>query len=277
MTAYPPQTARLVTPRKWALLGTVAAGSLALAQAPLHANVFATPAQAQTSNTTANTSAEAGEAGEGGTAVIDGPTTYLTALGELEATYRVVSTLYSTGEPKLAQAHLAASTHGDYDQVESAVEEHGASDFEGLVENFADAVAGGAAPETVAAAADAVLAAIDAARNVEAATPREVVMALKALMASAANDYADSIDAGQIVDPQEYRDAWGLVETVRVRATELAQADDVEAAKAGADVLNLLTELGPLFPGPDATEAGGDPTLLPATAAWIEIIALRLG
>ena len=46
--------------------------------------------------------------------------------------------------------------------------------------------------------------------------------------------------------------------------------------RAGTAILEQIEALAPLFPALTATEAGGDPELLPSAAAWTEIIALRI-
>lgn len=259
-------TPRRVAPRSWALAGTVAASALIAGQLAPLANVFATPAMAQ----------EAGEAGEAGVALSAGPSAFLTELGLFEAAHRIAAQLSAEGETDLARAHLEASHHAFYEDLAEELEEHGAPQFEAQAEAFARAVNDGASAEEVTAAAEAVFAAIDAAGRSADAAALDELMSVKDLLLVAAADYEGGVEDGIVTFAQEYRDAWGFVATARARAETLAASQDATIAKAGRDALEQIDATAPLFPGLTAETAGGDPTLLPAAAAWIEIIALRL-
>ena len=262
---------RLVTPRRWALAGTVAGMALS-AVAPVGLSlVAARPAMAQEA-----AASEAGEAGESAVALTEGPAAYLTELGLFEAAHRIVGALYAQGWMALAREHLEASHHAYYEDLVEDLEKYGAPGFEEAAQAFADAVEAGAGPEKVAAAEARVLEAIEAARASSGASPADALMSMKDLVAVAAADYASGVEEGAVTLGQEYRDAWGFIAVVRAQAEHLAASPEPARAKAGTDVLAQLDALAPLFPGLTATEAGGDPTLIPAASAWIEIIALRL-
>lgn len=266
MSTDRPAPKRPVTPRRWALAGTVlglAAGGVA--PAPLTQLVLA-PALA----------AEAGESGEAGIVRAEGPAEYLTELGLFEAAHRITAALYGMGEVALAQEHLEASHHAYYEDIAPHVAAHGAPDFEAAAARFAEAVMAGAAPDVVASTEAQVLAAIATAYAAAMASPHDQLLSMKDLVAVAAADYEGGVEAGKVSFAQEYRDAWGFVEVARARAEAMAASPEAAQSKAGRAVLEQLDGLGALFPALVVDAAGGDPTLLPAAAAWIEIIALRV-
>lgn len=279
-----PKAPRTVRPLRWTMLGTAAATGLAFGQVAAVATFVATPAHAQSASesgeagesATVAPASEAGEAGESGAITSDGVAHYLTELGLFEAAHRIVAELYAQGEVALAQEHLADSHHAYYEDLEHEIEENGGIDFEDEAEAFADAVNSGAAPDIVAAAAEAVIAAIKAADAASEATDYDRAMSIKDLLAVAAADYEGGVYEGKVDAPQEYRDAWGFVETARTRADALAASANEGSAKAGTAILEQIASLSPLFPELTAAEAGGDPELLPSAAAWTEIIALRI-
>jgi|GEM_PF-763122 hypothetical protein len=266
MTSTPTRT---VKPLRWTMLGTAAATSLALGQIATVATITATPAFAQSA-------AEAGEAGEAGAIDTEGAALHLTALGLFEAAHRIVAALYAQGEVTLAQEHLADSHHAYYEDLAHGIEEYGGAAFEAETLAFAEAVNSAAAPEVVAAAAEAVLAAIAAADAASGASDYERGLSIKDLLTVARADYDGGVYEGKVDAAQEYRDAWGFVETARARANALAASTNEASAKAGTAILEQIEALAPLFPSLTATEAGGDPELLPSAAAWTEIIALRI-
>lgn len=277
--------ARRVVPRKLSLLSSVAlaAGGVTLAPAlPPAAHLSAAYAEeageaGEIGAVTAT--AEAGEAGEAGESGIvdDGTAGFAQMLNLYEATLRITAALSAEGKTDLADEHLESSHHGEYDDLEAELEEYGAPEFEEAAEDFAELIEDRADPDAVAAALAQVLQGIEAARAAAALSPRDEVLALARLAESAASDYDGGVDEdGTILSDQEYRDAWGFVETVRIHAERLAGAEDAAIAKAGADVLEQLEPVKSLFPGLTPEKAGGDTGALHAAAAWIEIIALRL-
>lgn len=283
---------RLVAPRKWAL---VAATGLTALHPVASLPFGATPAQAATQTGAAGSEAgeageagesgesgvsiesgEGGEAGEGGITLTDGPAHYLTELGLFEATHRIVAALYAAGDVEEAQEHLEGSHHGDYEDLEDALDEHGAAPFEDTAEAFADAVMHGAGPDIVASRTQDVMAAIDAARKAARASDRERVMSIHELVTISAADFEGGVEDGKVSEPHEYRDAWGFAAVARARAEALAASTDVDLAQAGRDVLAQLDKTNALLPGPLAEAVDGDVSILHGAAGWIEIIALRL-
>ncbi len=274
MTHSDDSSPRRVSPRRWTLIGTLAATGLAVTQPGPLAGFLTGPALAQ--SPAQNPAGEAGEAGESGVSRSEGPAAYLTELGLFEAAHRIVAQLYTEGETDLAREHLEASHHAWYDEIEPGLAAHGASGFSTEAGAFSDAVMSGAPAPEVAQALERVLNAIAAARAAAAPTPFERVLSMRDLVRLAAADFDSGVAAGVVVLAQEYRDAWGFVETARLRAEALAASDDADLAKAGQAVLVRLDATRSLFPELTATRSDGDPSLLHGAAAWIEIIALGL-
>jgi len=246
---------RLVIPRRWVLAGSVATlGVLAAARPML---------------------AEGGEGGESGAAVgLEGDAGFLVELGLFEATHLIVAALYAEGATARAQEHLELSHHAYYEDLEHELEDHGAVQFEAEAEAFAEAVATGADAATVAGAADAVLAAIVAARRPANAKGR--MQAAERLVRLAADDFAGGVDGGKVAEPQEYRDAWGFAEAARRMMAELAQSPDAAVAEAGKGGLAALEPVAALFPALTAETVPGEPSVLAGAAARIEIAGLSL-
>lgn len=257
---------RLVTPGKWVL---IAATGLAAAQPALAPDFLFAKAHA------ASEAGESGEAGEAGVELGDGPEAYLTELGLFEEAHRIVAALYAQGETDLAREHLEASHHAYYEDIAPRLAEHGAPGFEAQTEAFARAVTQAGDPSAVAQAAAAIFQAIEVARSAAAPSVRTRVLSIHELLAIAAANFGGGVEAGIVTEALEYRDAWGFVETARALAEALAGSADTGQAEAGREILKQLDAVAPLFPALTATQAPGDPGLLAAAAAWIEIIALR--
>lgn len=248
---------RLVDPKPWAI---IAATGLAMA-APVALMLHASPAHAT-------------EAGEAGVVLSEGASAFLTRLGYFEGTYRIIAALYLGGDRALAREHMELSHHAFYEDFEPALAEIAAPGF--AAENAAFVQAVMAEDDAgVTAALDAVLAALG--RNAEAAgaTPRELLMSVRDLMALAAAEYEGGVTDGRVEAGMEFRDSWGFYETARGRAEALAAAADPTLAKAGADALEQLAGIDALYPALTSSTGSTDPSPLAAAAAWIEIIALR--
>lgn len=262
---------RLVTPRKWALAGSVAASALVAA----HPALLASLAVAASLPGSVAHASEGGEAGEAGVVLSEGPSAFLTELGLFEAAYRIVTALYAAGKVDQAREHLEGSHHAFYEDLAEQITQHNAPGFKAEVQAFAAAVNDGGALADVQHAQTQLLKAVDIARQAAPASARDRIMSMKDLIAVAAADYEGGVENGQVTVAFEYRDAWGFVEVVRARAEAMAALPEVDLAQAGRDVLAQLDPLAPLFPSLLATSTTGDPALLHVAAGWIEIIALR--
>jgi hypothetical protein len=254
---------RLVDPKSWAI---IAATGLA-ATAPLALMVHAGSSHAAGAS-------ESGEAGEAGVVLSEGPSAFLTKLGYFEGTYRIIAALYLGGNRALAREHMELSHHAFYEDIEPALAEYGAPGFAAENTAFITAILADADAD-VAAAFDALLAALGRSAAATPAKARDRLMSLRDLMALAAAEYEGGVTDGQVELDMEYRDSWGFYETARKRAEALVANTDPSLSKAGSEVLEQLAGLDTLYPSLTSQTGAADPSPLAAAAAWIEIIALR--
>lgn len=265
MTQFPAKPVRRVRPRKLALLtatSLAAAAPLALPVLTAGATVYAA-------------SAEAGEAGEAGIVLGDGPSVFLTELGYFEGTYLIIAQLYLSGARDAARAHMEESHHAIYEEIAPKLAELNAPGFDEAAASFAQAVTQDAADEQVAAARDAVLAAVAASGAAANLSLRDQILAIKDLLVLAHAEYEGGVTEGSVEVPIEYRDSWGFYETARRRTAALAVDPDPAAAKAGHSLLAKLDGLDALYSGLTARNAATDPSALAAAGGWAEIIALQ--
>ena len=254
-----PRRPRTVLPRRAILGATVAAIGLVT-----------------TSRMIAHAADEGGEAGEGA-ALADLPPdiAFLTTLGLFEATHRIVAALVAAGDLAEAQGHLETSHHAFYEDIKEPLATFGGDPFEDTFDAFAGAVQAGSDPADIAAGAEALFAEI--AKTVAKARPADVMAATVALVRVSAADFTGGVENGQVIEIQEYRDAWGFADVARRWLAKLADSADTTTASAAAAGLKAIEPAFALFPDLSATNAPGDPSVLHGAAARIEIAALRLG
>ncbi len=254
--------ARLVIPRRTILGMTVLLGGVAAAPGFL--------ARA------AGKGGEGGEGGEGGSIEGLSPSLgFLTVMGQFEATHAIVAGLVAEGRPEDAKAHLEESHHAFYEDIEDGLEDRGVAPFEEEAEAFAEAVRSGADPARIAAAAEAVTGPIHGCLSLFPAA--DILAASRQLVLIAAGDFEGGVEAGEVVAPQEYRDAWGFSHVAATWIGGLTESPDPATAEAAARALDALSPTAALFPSLGSARAGGDASALHAAAARIEIAALRLG
>jgi len=250
--------ARLVIPRR-TFLGTTAA-FVGLA-APSGMNAYA--------------AGEGGESGEG--AALEGlspDVSFLTILGQFEATHRIVAGLVANDDPATAKLHLEQSHHAFYEDIAEGLTERGDPSFEAQADQFAEAIESGADNATTTELADTVIGIIH--RTVHGSKPADVMAAARQLVLIAAGDFEGGVEDGMVVEPQEYRDAWGFANVAEAWLAVVADHADTKVAAAGDAAVRAMQPTAALFDGLDATETDGDASVLYGAAARIEIAALRL-
>ncbi len=271
MTKHP-KTAREIRPKTWGVLGTVAAtGLVALAQADNqsfdnspHRYAFAAYA------------GEAGEAGEGQIDTEDAEVEFLVHLGFFEASYLIVSTLYADGKIAEAQEQLETSHHADYDDIAEKLDAFKLPGFEDSAQAFADAVMSGASPEDVATQAKTVTQAITELRAQIDKDPKDLFEAIQHLVTTAAADFEAGVDGDQVVEPHEYRDAWGFAKVAQLWAEAATTSSNETVAEAAKDTVERLEPAWALLPSVTAAQVKGKPSVLYGAAGWIEIAALKV-
>ncbi|MFN0114968.1 MAG: hypothetical protein ACKVPY_09855 [Paracoccaceae bacterium] len=206
-----------------------------------------------------------GEAGEAG---------FLFALGQYEAQALIVAALATAGKGAVAQEHLAATGHADYEAFEAGFARHGIAAFADRADTFGNAVTKGGDAAAMTAAAESLADAIAVARA--GAAPTDLAKAVELLVRDAGADFEAGVAAGKVTDPQEYRDAWGYVQAAVRIASDLSAAPDPKAAAFGAAALRALEPLAAALPGADADAVSGGADIFYGAAARIELAAYSL-
>ena len=263
-----------ISPRRWtglALAGT----AISLAAVPLQAQdmVPTGPDRIWLAQ------AEGGEGGEGGESGViaerDDDAGYVAALGFIEGHLRVGVALYEAGQAEMAITHMKHPQDEIYADLAPLLAERGAEAFDTQLTTLASAVESGASVEEVQAAFAAVLHEVEEAT--EATSPKMQLDALVLMTRTAAEEYAIGVVDGQIGNLHEYQDAWGFVQAVRARATELANSPDASVAAAALKVTETLTPVDAIFAGlaPEGAVPGTADVLFGA-AAQMEFAVLAV-
>ena len=220
-------------------------------------------------------SPEGGEGGEAGAVADVAPeVAYLAQLSIVEGHLFGAAELYRRGQTDDA---IGLSYHPEaemMDEVRAQLAAHGANDISPSMAAFSAVMEAGAAPDAVDAALADVSAAIAAAVVQERDAYRTRMDALVALLKGAANEYAGSLDSGQVADAMAWHEAHGFITVARHLAEGLAAEDDATVAKAGTRSLAALAGADEAFGDVTAAELHvGDPAILMAVAAKVELIA----
>lgn len=290
---------RVVRPRLWTALGTLAAAGLATGltipanAAGSHAQQGAADvvvADAGVSKTTRKSdgegegetkavgkkasSGEGGE-GEGGSATGATEADFLASLGFMEGHLRAGMKLYDVGDLEAAKTHMGHPIKEKYGAVAEELNARGFGDLKGLIVQLADAAEAEKTYNDLEAIFDKVVARIDQVGAASPGGPAAELRSLALLTRIAANEYAVATEGGKISNLHEYQDAWGFLRTVGIRATEFAESNDPKVAQAGKIILEQVRGLGKAFG--DIQGKGKmqmDPTLIYGAAAHMEIAAL---
>jgi hypothetical protein len=264
---------RATSPRLWSGLAlSGAALGLGLA-APAAANIVKLSAPAQTGIWLAQ--AEGGEGGEAGAvAEVQGDVAYLGRLAIVEGHLIAAAALYTQG---LHDEAIGLSYHPEaemMDEVRNALAARGASDFSPLMEAFSQSMENGEGTDKVASALATFSNAVAAAGTYVAATPRERFDVIVVLLKAAADEYAGSIEDGEVSDLLAYTEARAFVDVARERAHDLAgePTASVPVAKALKAMIAADEAFGASGMGPVAN----DPAILMAVAGRVELIASQV-
>jgi hypothetical protein len=227
------------------------------------------------SATTPIASTEGGEGGEAGAVADAAPeVAYLAQLSIVEGHLFGAAELYRRGQTDDA---IGLSYHPEaemMDEVRTRLAAHGAGDISPSMAAFSATMEAGATPEAVNAALADVSAAIAAAMAQEKDAYRTRMDALVALLKGAADEYAGSIEDGQVADVMAWHEAHGFITVARHLAEGLAAEQDPAVAKAGTRSLAALAGADEAFGDVTAAELHvGDPAILMAVAAKVELIA----
>jgi len=237
-------TPRIVTARRMALLGTVAAMA-----APAGAEIAGGAAAADTPASFLVAQAEGeGEGGEGegegeGRASLDPTTALLRDLGFMTGHLRAGLALYDAGDLEAAKTHMGHPIEEKYDAVAAPLEAMGMASLRDDLLALSGAAEDGAAAADVRALFDKVIAGVEAARAEAAGdAPRTQVLALAALMRVAGDEYTIATEGGKVSNLHEYQDSWGFLQTIRTEGAQMAESGDAAVAAAGARIVEVVDD-----------------------------------
>ncbi len=280
-----------------AALGCASMASAASLPQAIH-TALATPAavalaaQGMSSSTTApktkkrrEAAALSAEGGEGGgegdgaatTSAITDDVLYLNLLGQVQGHLTVGVALYEAGANGMALMHMKHPGDELYATIKPALDARRASDFAPALAALAKAVERNAPlAEVTSALTDLELALAKSGSVVDTrsiAGTRLRLAAVHSLIRTAADEYAEGVKDGQIVNGHEYQDAFGFTRVARAMLNELSDEQRAAAAdpitEIEAQVAMLLSKAWPNIVPPDTIET--DATLLYGAAARIEL------
>jgi len=294
------QTDRVVRARRWVMAGAVAtavAGTAGSGQAAdMSGDRSADWNSAQDAFLMASAEGEgeasaeggegeaASEGGEGegegegeGAAAVDPEIQLLTDLSFMQGHAYAGLKLYEMGETELGVEHIGHPITEKYDAVAGAVERMGYSDLKGQLETMSEAAEAGKSADELASLYDEVAATLESIRDETGGGAASQLKALALLTRIAADEYQIAFKDGEMVNAQEYQDAWGFMQIVKQEARELAESDDAQVAEAAEAILGHAEAAEGVFAGvtgdgiaePDASSIYG-------AAARMEIAANRL-
>jgi hypothetical protein len=159
-----------------------------------------------------------------------------------------------------------------YDDLKLHFEEMKVPGIGAELAEIAKIVEGGATAEDAAAAFQRFLAAVKASRGGELSSS-ETAEVIEALVRTSADEYAEGVKDGKVINAHEYQDAWGFILAANALLQEVS-AEEREEHKEFAEIADQLAALQPLWPdvsGKSAIEA--DPSLLAGAVSRIELAA----
>jgi hypothetical protein len=179
--------------------------------------------------------------------------------------------LLSAGD-EAAAVHAAHPIEEVLASVEGEVEERGgdAAVLRGAFEEFQSAVTSGGDAQTAADAANAAIEEAESAVAEDPADPAYRGSVIAALLSTAAHEYEESIQDGQVSETVEYQDAFGFVRAARELYEDIASAVEEASSEEAEEIDEAFGEL-------EAALAEPQPPATPVAAEDIEKAAALIG
>ncbi|WP_411360044.1 hypothetical protein [Pseudidiomarina sp. YC-516-91] len=262
-------------------LAVSAASATLLGSTAAQADVAQDLLQAEQHYTMVAPFAGAGEGeGEGeGSGVVDlrvNDAAYLAQLGLIRGHLYVAKKLYDQGHLGMAKTHMKHPEDELYAALVPAFEARGVDGFADQLSTLANTVNNARGDDAVNQAYNDLVAAIDAAEQVQQKSVKSVLMSLSSMLLTAGEEYDIGVQQGSIVNVHEFQDAYGFTAIAKARINQLSAQQREANAAALDEVAEILAQLPELWP--TITPEGkveGDSSTLYGAAARIELATLN--
>ena len=183
-------------------------------------------------------------------ALADDDVAFMKRLGLIRGHLHAGHALYIDGEPAMAETHMKHPRDELYAGLVPAIEARGLDPFDAELTALKTAVDSGASGEEVTAAWRAVDGAIEGIERATATSPRDELLAIAAMLDTAAEEYAIGVVDGVVDNVHEYQDAWGFTQVALERVGQVVSTTDIERA-ATAEAAVAISSLEDLWPNLD--------------------------
>ncbi|NKI36344.1 hypothetical protein HFP89_14330 [Wenzhouxiangella sp. XN79A] len=167
---------------------------------------------------------------------------FMKRLGLIRGHLHAGHALYVDGRSAMAETHMKHPRDELYAGLVPAIEARGLKPFDAELTALKRAVEAGAPSEDVTAAWREVDGAIESIERATAASPRDELLAVAAMLDTAAEEYAIGVVDGVVDNVHEYQDAWGFTQVALERIGQIVVTTDVErevTAEAGVAISSL--------------------------------------
>ncbi len=175
---------------------------------------------------------------------------FLERLGLIRGHLHAGHALYTDGKPAMAETHMKHPRDELYAGLVPAIEARGFTPFDAELTALKSAVDAGAPSDEVTTAWREVDGAIERLERATDATAQEELLAIAAMLDTAAEEYGIGVVDGVVDNVHEYQDAWGFSQVALERVGQIASTTDVER-QATAEAAVAISSLEDLWPNLD--------------------------
>lgn len=175
---------------------------------------------------------------------------FLERLGLIRGHLHAGHALYTDGKPAMAETHMKHPRDELYAGLVPAIEARGFTPFDAELAALKNAVDAGAPSDEVTTAWREVDGAIERIERATDATPQDELLAIAAMLDTAAEEYRVGVVDGVVDNVHEYQDAWGFTQVALERVGRIAATTDVER-EATAEAGVAISSLEDLWPNLD--------------------------
>ncbi len=234
-------------------------------------------APAKITPTQAPASGEGGEGAAQPASAVTDDIVYLNLLGQVRGHLRVGVALYNVGAHPMALMHMKHPGDELYASLKPALDARKAADFALALSALSSTVERQGSQAEVATAMaqleDALAQSASVVDTRSIAGTKTLLGAVHALVKTAADEYAQGVKDGKVVNGHEYQDAWGFTTSANVLLATLSEEQRTAAGGSVADIQAqidaLLASAWPSVVPPELIAT--DASLLYGAAARIEL------